>query len=87
MTIEANALVSESGLIRWSAIQKHLKAQGADKTADKVESDLDKFGRTCDTHGYLEDPIVGIDTAKKQLIIACPFCSSPELLARWETQA
>ena len=86
MTKVVDALVGTDGLIRWSKIQAHLAGVGEHELAKKVADDIERIGRTCDTHGYLEDPIVFVEPIKNQLIIACPFCSSPELLAQWEAQ-
>lgn len=86
MTTNRNALVSTTGLIRWSAIRAHLIANGDRELAEMSKIEMEAAGHTCDTHGHLEDPLVMVDPNKGQMIVACPWCSSPELLARWEVQ-
>ena len=74
------------GLVRYSAIMKRMRAEGEPGLAAKVEQEMNDAGRTCESHGYLHDPILGIDYGKMKIVVACPWCSGEEALARWEAQ-
>lgn len=80
-------LSSAGGLIRYSAIIKHLKGLGEDALITAFEAALKEAGSTCQTHGYLDDPIVGVDLTLFRLIVGCPLCSGGAVLATWESQA
>ena len=75
-----------NGLIRYTAIMKHLRNSNESELVSRLERDVNEIGRTCSVHGYLDDPVVGVEIAGARLIIACPFCSGEEVLARWEAQ-
>lgn len=79
-------MIPGSGLIRYSAIVRHLLAQGEDKLADGLVAEVEAAGRTCKEHGKLDDPIVSVDTVRTQIVVGCPLCSGAEVLAVWESQ-
>ena len=79
-------LGGDGGLIRYSAIIKRLKDQGDHELAAKTEKEMEEAGRTCEKHGLLEDPIIGLDMVQKRLVVACPWCSGEVVLATWEAQ-
>lgn len=86
MTTQALVHLTEDGLIRFSAILRHLRKNGENKLADQTVKEVNQIGRTCTKCGYLDDPIVAVEPVWKVLIIACPHCSGPGLKAEWEAQ-
>jgi hypothetical protein len=77
-----------SGLIRYSAIVTRLKEKGELELIEKLDAVIKSIGRTCLEHGLLADPALGVlDFAGSRLVVACPWCSGPDVLARWEAQA
>lgn len=88
MTKIVNALVGMDGIIRMSFIRaKLVKAEG-EGAGVALDDEVNGAGRRCDTHGHLDDPAIFIDHSVpgKRIVVVCPLCSSPELLARWEAQ-
>lgn len=71
---ERPKLVRSSNLI--AALRK-LNPEGA----RQLEGLREKVGRQCPTHGYLDDPILGI--MNNEAAFGCPHCSSPDILAQW----
>lgn len=72
--------------LRSAAHGEHAKA--AQHTIDTLTVMYTSCGDTCSVHGKLEDPIlftVDYDGGSK-VAFACPHCSDPELLARWERE-
>lgn len=91
MTQIVDALVSVDGLVRYTAIKARLiSAEGA-AAGEALDKEINEVaGRTCSVHSLLEDPIIMLGTlpgeTEQRLIVVCPWCSSPELLAQWEAQ-
>lgn len=61
-------------MLRLTSVLKTLRDQGAGAAADEVAALADRVGRRCDTHGYLEDPLV-FTVGNDQLAFGCPDCS------------
>ncbi len=72
-------------VLRFSRARASLVADGASPEA-LAELDRDKAtaGSRCDTHGELEDPIVGLLGGRVAFV--CPWCSGPTILAAWEAE-
>jgi hypothetical protein len=77
---------SGGGLIRYTAIIKHLEDQGEHELAKQTKREVEQAGNVCKEHGKLDDPIVGVEPVRKQLVVACPWCSGEAVLATWEAQ-
>lgn len=79
------AFMSEGpGLIRYTAIARRLEANGG--SVEALEKGVNSAGRTCDTHGYLYDPVIGVDTVLMRIIVGCPWCSGGNVLEAWSAQ-
>lgn len=81
-------MMRDPRLIRYSNIKAELVKNEGAKAGAALEQEVEEAGRTCDTHGYLEDPVIFVDVGVpgNRVVVACPFCSSPEILAQWEAQ-
>lgn len=75
--------------LRFSTYARLLRANGMPpEVLAEFEREKAEFGSTCPTHGTLEDPVIGIvgAGAEMRVAFACPWCSSPEVLAAWERE-
>ncbi len=88
MTKIVDALVSMDGIVRMSAIRIKLVKSAGEEAGAALDDEVKEAGRRCETHGYLDDPAIFINTSAtgKRIVVVCPLCSSPELLAQWEAQ-
>lgn len=83
--ISGHLLDDENGLLRFSAICARIKKEGDDP--QKFIDTVNEIGRTCPTHGYLKDPIIGVVANRNQIAVGCPDCSGSEVRKVWESQA
>ncbi len=83
-------LVETKGLIRYTAIKAKLEEAEGSEAIAALAKEIKSIGRTCVTHGYLDDPAIFVGTLPgeiaQRVIVACPLCSSPDLLAQWEAE-
>lgn len=85
-TTIVDVLTTGGGMIRFTKICAHLRELGETELIAKTIEEIESAGRTCTTHGRLEDPVLMVDTNLMRLIVVCPWCSGPETLAQWESQ-
>lgn len=71
-------------VIRYSTTVKHLRASGTpEEHLEEYERDKQAAAH-CSEHGPIDDPIIGL--AGDRVAFACPWCSAPEMLRRWEEE-
>lgn len=75
--------LGEIGRLRYSRIAGLLPPEAR----AEFERDRLRAGR-CPEHGLLDDPAILLvgEGAERRTAFACPFCSGPELRARWEAE-
>lgn len=83
----AIGIMGKHGLIRYSAIIRHLELVGHGVTVAQFVTEVDGAGRRCSLHGVLTDPVILVEPTLAQLIVACPWCSGDDVRAEWEDQA
>lgn len=76
---------SDPPCLRLSNALTRLRKEGAEESAHKLEVMARECGRFCTTHGYLEDPIIGIVGAEN-VAFACPQCSGDLVREAWERE-
>lgn len=81
-------VLSSGGSLRYSTYLRALRKNGAEDIAARLEAEKGNFGSHCPTHGFLEDPILGVtgEGDDRRAVFGCPFCSSPEVLALWRKE-
>ncbi len=72
-------------ILRLSSVLRRCRNAGQHDVAATVEQAASRY-RDCSKHGRIDDPIVATLADAGTLIIACPFCSSPEVLAAWRAE-
>lgn len=70
----------EGALLRSSNMITRVRRENPD-AADALEIMRERIGRTCPTHGRLEDPIVSL--LDGEVAFGCPDCSGEDLRRRW----
>jgi hypothetical protein len=71
------------GSVRYSRILQSAVEQGLTDAANALRRVRAEYP-ACPTHGWLDDPIVGI--ADGQIAICCPFCSGEAVRKQWEDE-
>ncbi len=75
--------------VRFSTYLALLKKRGTPQAVlAEFERDQFFYGSNCPTHGELKDPVIGLvgTGPGMRVAFACPWCSSPEVLAAWEKE-
>ena len=84
--MQAYMCEDDPGLVRYSAIVRSLKAKGQAQLAHDLAAEVKTAGRTCATHGLLDDPVIGIDPVGVRVVVGCPWCSGVSVLKAWTEQ-
>jgi hypothetical protein len=85
MVVGLIATAEATSVVRLSSAAKRLREIGATEGADELERDAKIAAPWCQKCGRkIDDPVVGI--LGDRVAFACPWCSSPEVLAAWEQE-
>lgn len=82
------AVGSEPEVLRFSSAVRRMRERGT-RPEDIAEFERDrKFAARCSIHGEIVDPVVGLVNTQEgpRAVFICPWCSSPEILKRWEEE-
>lgn len=74
-----------SGPVRMSTAARMLREKGAEKAATELEAEAKIAAPWCQKcERKIEDPVIGI--LGDRVAFVCPWCSAPEVLAKWEAE-